>query len=122
MGAAGWPILASGYSSGWASRFGAGWETTQRNKLLVFNVTGKNIGMVYKRSGDANGGRIQIKVDNGTPMYLDSYFVNGCGSPNSFEIAKDLTDTTHRVEIFMTDTFTSTTGNYFAICGLLVGH
>ena len=96
-------------NSGWSSDvkgciyggfFGNGWFSNRPGSVLEFEVQGTAFGVVYHHvKGDT--GMIEITVDDGEPVKIDSYFASdwGGGFPKWQLVAKDLGAGLHRVSI-----------------------
>lgn len=121
----GWRVdTDQGFAVSWRNLMHPGWEITEKNKPVVFEVEGNTIGIVYKKTNVATAGRASIKVDDGEPIVVDGFFAGGWGSyPQAMILADDLPDGKHRVEVTLLEEHNqNSTGELFGVNAILTSN
>lgn len=59
---------------------------TDKDGKIVFNIEGKNIFLLYKKSIKKEAGKLKIKIDNKDEKLVDTYFNDGWGDYTEAEI------------------------------------
>ena len=87
--------------------FKEGWRYISDNggkATLIFEVEGKNIFLLYKKSIKKTAGKLHVKVDGTKAMLVNTYFKGGWGEYSETRIlVNDLEIGKHKVEIRVVD-------------------
>lgn len=99
-------------------RFNNNWVTDSGDESIVFEVTAKNIGIMYYKTTNGTGGQYEVYIDGEYIRTLDADFSGGWGNyAETVEVYSSGETTTHSIEIKKSDT---STGDFFGILGLLI--
>ena len=103
-------------------QFRAGWAANGGFDPLIFEVEGKNIGIIYKKYNTCDMGRVEVRIDDQTLKLLDGHFEADWGGYAHGEIlAENLSKGKHKVEIKLCkDSHPDSKGREFVICGFMV--
>jgi lysophospholipase L1-like esterase len=107
-------------NGGW-SAVGTSWESETPGSEITFEVDGNAISILYNRHNYANGGRVEIWVDEGARTTLDAYWDQTWGPAIVFQlVAEGLADGVHILHIkVLAEHNPATTGNYFKVLNVL---
>ena len=95
-----------------------GWTVKDGTQPLVFDITGKTIFLVVKKTNTGAGGKASIKVNGKEVMIVDSDFPNGWGDyAEPIQVCKDEQGTKQHVEVQLQPNGAK---NEFTIVGILV--
>ena len=87
--------------------FNKGWKfvsTSGGKASLVFNVEGKNVFLLFKKSINEHAGKLYVKVDETKAVLLDTYFKNGWGDYSETKVlVNDSVKAKHKIEITVVD-------------------
>ena len=99
-------------------RFNNNWFTDSGEEPIIFDVTAKNIGIMYYKTTNGTGGQYEIYIDGEYNKTLDADFSGGWGNyAETTEVYSSKEVKTHTIEIRKSDT---STGDFFAVLGLLI--
>lgn len=99
-------------------RFNNNWFTDSGEGSIIFEVTAKNIGIMYYKITNGTGGQYDVYIDGEYSKRLDADFKGGWGSyAETLEVYSSEDEKTHTIEIRKSDT---SSGDFFAILGLLI--
>lgn len=80
-------------------KFEGGWGTTTGG-TATFEITAKNIGMLYMKTVSGKQGTLSVKVDDEDPVLIDGNFPNGWGDyAKADQIYSSDTEATHTVTV-----------------------
>jgi len=112
------PAVISGFKKASVSnQFPHGW-TSEKNGLISFTVTARNIGILYLRTKEKPSGIYNVKTDGVLCAELDGDFSEGWGDYTAYkEVYTSDTEMQHTIEISMSEK--SATG-LFTITGICI--
>lgn len=81
-------------------QFKDGWKVKGGTSPIVFNVKAQNVFLLFKKTNNGTGGKVNVKVDNGAAMTIDSDFPNGWGEyAETFLVCSDSKSADRKIEI-----------------------
>jgi lysophospholipase L1-like esterase len=84
-------------------QFSGGWKT-ETGGSITFEITARNIGLMYKKTTDGNTGMVSIKVDGEEVATIDGDFPNGWGNYAKADSVYTSDETaTHEVTVTVVD-------------------
>jgi lysophospholipase L1-like esterase len=99
-------------------RFNNNWFTDSGEESIVFEVTAKNIGIMYYKTTNGTGGQYEVYIDGEYSGKLDADFSGGWGNhAETAEVYSSKEAAAHTIEIKKSDT---STGAFFGLLGLLI--
>jgi len=102
------------------SFFGNGWFSNKPGSILEFEVDGTDLGIIYHHV-KADSGIVEVSVDGGEPVKIDSYFASdwGGGFPKWQLVAKGLDPGLNTVKIkLLEEKNEKSSGNNFRFMAL----
>lgn len=117
--------LAAASNTGWskydAPIFKPAWQATEPGAEMSFEVSGRNIGIIYSKLSNGRMGRASVQVDDGPRVVLEGHFTADWeGYPAAQLLAYDLADEPHFLRIsFLPEHHEASSGSEFVICGIL---
>lgn len=99
-------------------RFNNNWYTDSGDESIIFEVTARNIGIMYYKTTDGTGGQYEVYIDGEYSSTLDADFTGGWGNyAESTEVYSSMETAVHTIEIRKS---AGSTGDFFAVLGLLI--
>lgn len=100
------------------SRFPGNWYTETGEESLIFEVEAANVGIMYQKMVNKNGGEYEIYIDGQNVTTLNADFVNSWGDySETVEVYTSDERTVHTIEIRKKE---GSVGSVFALLGLLI--